>query len=86
MYVSYNTLVTPQDILNTLIVIGFLIITICIIFITYFLVRALKAITNLANSLENASLDIKDRLQNRAFSLIPALLVALIGKILKKGR
>lgn len=75
-----------QDILNTFIVIGFLVITVCIVFITYFLVRALKAIANLADSLENTSQNIRERLQTRALSVIPALLIALVNRIFKRGR
>lgn len=75
---------TTQDILNILLGIGVLAIAVCIIFTTYFLVRALKSVTNLTNSLESATQDIKSKLQMRALLTIPALLIGLVNKIFRK--
>lgn len=82
----YNMGVTTQEILNTLLIVGFLIITICIAFVSFFLVKALKAIINLTQSLEETSDNIKQKLQMRFLTAIPAILVALIGRFLKRGR
>ena len=71
-----GTMNTTQDILNILLTLGVLIITACVVYITYYLVRALKSITNLANSLGRV----------KVLAAIPALLIALASKILKKGR
>lgn len=77
---------STQDLLNIILIIGFLIIVACISFITYFLVQALKTIAKLADSLENTSENIKEKLQMRALTALPALLIALVGRFLKKGR
>ncbi|OGE28647.1 hypothetical protein A2867_04345 [Candidatus Daviesbacteria bacterium RIFCSPHIGHO2_01_FULL_40_11] len=77
---------TTQDILNLLVAAGFLIVTICIVYITYYLVQALKSVTNLTDSLGETTQNIKDKIQMKALTVIPALVVALIGRILKRGR
>lgn len=75
-----------QEILNTLIVIGFLVIATCIAFVTYFLIKALKSIINLTESLTETSENIKGKLQMRILSLIPAIVVAFISRLIKRGR
>lgn len=77
---------TAQDFLNIILGIGFLVITACIVYVSYYFVQALKSITNLSDSLENTTQDIKSKLQMKVLTAIPALIVALIGRILKKGR
>lgn len=83
---SYNILVITKDILDITLILGFVIIVICAVYITYYLIRALKAISDLSDSLLDTTLDIRDRLQKNALSAIPALVMALIGKVLKKRR
>ena len=75
-----------QEILTALLVIGFLIISVCFIFITYYLVKALKSVINLTDSLGETTQNIKDKIQMKVLTIIPALVVALIGRILKRGR
>ncbi len=83
----YNSLVnTAQDFLNIILVVGALIITACIVYVSYFLVQALKSITNLSDSLEDTTQGIRDKIQLKALAAIPALLVAIAGKIIKKKR
>lgn len=82
----YNTAVTTQDILNILLIIGFLVITVCIALITYFFIKALKSIASLADSLENTAQDVREKIQMKTLRIVPALLVALVGRILKRGR
>lgn len=77
-------MINTQDILNILLGIGVLIVAVCIIFTTYFLVRALKSITNLTDSLESTAQDIKSKLQMRVLLTIPALLIGLVNKIFRK--
>ncbi len=77
---------STQEILNTLLVTGLLIITACIVLVTFFLVKALKSIINLTESLAETSDNIKQKLQMRFLAAIPALLVALVGKLIKRGR
>lgn len=77
---------SAQETLNTLLVIGFLIITICVVFVTYFFVKALKSIINLTESLEETTENIRGKLQMRFLAVIPAILVALVSKLIKKGR
>ena len=75
-----------QETLTALLVAGFLIISVCFIFITYYLVKALKSVINLTDSLGETTQNIKDKIQMKVFTIIPALVVALIGRILKRGR
>lgn len=71
-----GTMNTTQDVLNILLTLGVLIITVCVVYITYYLVQALRSVTNLANSLGKV----------KVLAAIPALLIALASKIIKKGR
>lgn len=73
-----------QEITNIILVVGFLIITLCIIFVTYFLIKALKSITDLANSLQNTTQIFREKIQMNILRLIPAVLVGLIGRFFKK--
>ena len=82
----YNINMNTQEILNTLLIIGFFVITVCIVFITYYLVKTLKSIINLTESLEEATDNIKQKLQMRFLAAIPAILVALAGRLFKRGR
>lgn len=77
---------TTQEILTIVLTIGFLIITVCVIFITYYLIQALKSVTNLTDSLEETTQNIKNKIQLKALAAIPALLIALAGKVIKKKR
>jgi len=82
----YNINMNTQEILNTLLIIGFFVITVCIVFITYYLVKTLKSIINLTESLEEATDNIKQKLQMRFLAAVPAILVALAGRLFKRGR
>lgn len=62
---------TTQDILNLFLAVGFLVVTVCVVYITYYLVKALRSITNLTDSL-------------KSLAVIPALVVALVSRIFKK--
>lgn len=77
---------TDQNYLNIALAVGILVITICIAYVSYYLVQALKSITNLSTSLEDTAQGIKDKIRLKALAAIPALLVAIIGKIIKNKR
>lgn len=77
---------STQEILNTLLVVGFLIITVCVALATYFFIKTLRSIINLTESLAETTENIKSKLQMRLLTAIPALLVAIVGRILKRGR
>lgn len=74
------------EVINFLLIIGLLIISACIVVITFFLIKALKAITNLAESLQNTSQSIREKIQMRFVAALPAILVGILGKILRRGR
>lgn len=77
---------STQDILNVILAIGVLVITVCVVYFTYYFVQALKSVTNLTDSLEETSQNIKNKLQMRFLAALPALVVALAGRIIKKRR
>lgn len=77
---------STQDILNTVLAAGFLFITLCILVIAYFLIKALKAVTDLANSLTNTAEGLRDNIKIRVLTAVPALIVSLISKFIKRGR
>lgn len=77
---------STQETMNTLLVVGFLVITACIVLTTYYLVKALKSVINLTESLEETTENIKGKLQMKFLAVIPALLVALAGKLIKRRR
>lgn len=82
----YNTLVSTQDTLNIFLIIGLFIIVSCFVYITYYFVQALKSFSSLADSLDETTQSVKEKLQMKALAAIPALLVALVGRVIKKKR
>ncbi len=75
-----------RDILNLILIIAILVITACFAYATFYLTQALKSITTLADDLVDTTQSIKQKIQLKALATIPALLVALIGKVIKKRR
>ena len=75
-----------QEIVNILLVVGLLIISACVVATTFFLIKALKAITNLADSLQDTSQSIREKIQMRFLVALPAIVLGILGKILKRGR
>lgn len=72
--------------MSIILAVGFLVIVACIALVTFYLIKALKSITNLAESVSDTTQNIKDKLQMRAWAIIPALLVAIVRRIIKRGR
>lgn len=77
---------SSQDILNVVLIIGILVFVGAISLIAFFLIKALKAITNLAESLEDTTQNIKEKLQLKALAVIPPILIGLVSRIFKRGR
>lgn len=75
-----------KDILNILLILGLIIITSCVVFVSYYFIQALKAIMKLADNLDETAQSIKDKVQLKALAAIPALLVSLVSKIKHKKR
>lgn len=73
-----------QEIINLLLTVGLLIMAVCAILISYFLIRALKAITNLADALQNTTENIREKVQMNILQFVPAIAVGLISRFLKK--
>lgn len=73
-----------QDLLNILLAAGFLIITVCVLTITYFLIKTLKAITELSQSLANTTEGLRDNIKIRALTALPALVISLLGKLIRR--
>lgn len=78
------SIVDSQDLLNILLILGLLVITSCILYITYYFVKALKTFINLADNLEEVTQNIRGRLTLRALTALPAILIALAGKFIRK--
>lgn len=84
------SLMTASDIIGLILAIGFIIIAVCVVFVTVYFIKALKSITSLADSLQNTTENIREKIQNRFLSSIPAIFITLIsgfiGRFLKRGR
>lgn len=84
LVMGYNKhLMSLQDALSVFLIIGLVIFIICISTITFFLVKAFKAVTNLAE-------DIKGKTQLKALASIPGIFLSLVSatvsKLIKKRR
>lgn len=81
---GYNKRVNTQDILNVFLIIGIIVITGCILFSTFYFIQALRSIIQLAEDLNDATQSIKNKIQMKALATIPALLITLVSKVLKR--
>lgn len=77
---------STQDTLNIFLILAVLIMTVCVVYISFYLAQALKSMTNLSDDLDEIALNIKNKVAIKALAAIPALLVALVGKVIKKRR
>ena len=75
-----------QDALNIFLILGVMVITFCAVYISYYLAQALKSVTNLSDDLDEIALNIKNKVAIKALAAIPSLLVALVGRVIKKKR
>lgn len=74
-----------QDTLNIFILLVLITLSICAVFTTYYFVQALKSITQLSDDLDETARSLKNKVQLKALAAIPALLIALAGKLRKRG-
>lgn len=77
---------SSQEIISIVSTVGFLIIVVCAIFITFYLIKALQSLKTLADSLQNTTEKIKEKIQINILKFVPAIVVGLIGRLLKRGR
>ena len=75
-----------QDTLNIFLILGIMVISTCAVYISYYFVQALKSVTNLSDDLDEIALNIKNKLGLKVLAAVPALLVSLVGKIIRKKR
>lgn len=72
--------------MNVFLIVGALVITGCIVAVTYFLIQALKAVTRLAERLKESTEDLKDKMGFKVLAAVPPILVTLISRFFKRGR
>lgn len=72
-------LMSLQDALNIILIVVLVTFIICILITTYFSVKALKAVTNLAE-------DIKEKSKLKVLATIPTILLSLVSKFVRRGR
>ena len=87
MYIScIISKVNTQDLLNLSLALGIIVITICVVFITFFFVQALKSVSNMTENISDITQNIKEKMQMKALAAIPAILVSLASKIIRRKR
>lgn len=80
---------STADFLNLVLAFGFIIIISCIMFVSYFLVKALKAVINLANNLEDTTRDvqiIKNKIKMGLLTGLSTLLATFVTGIIKRKK
>lgn len=80
---------STADFLNLVLAFGFLVIIVCVAAISFFLVHALKAITNLANNLEDTTKDvqiIKNKIKMGLLAGLSTFLATFISGVIRKRR
>ena len=65
MYAQMNT----QDLLNFSLALGFIVITTCVVFTTFFLIQALKSLSNAAQDISDTTQGIKEKLQMKVLKI-----------------
>lgn len=75
-----------QDVFYTILIIGIITFVVCVIFTTYYFIKVLKSITNLLSDVEEAAQNVKNGLKIKALAVIPAIILALAGKLINKRR
>lgn len=75
------------DFLNTILVLALLTITGSAVFVSFYLVKALRSLTKLVDNLENTAEDIKlikNQLKVKVLTTFIAVLAGLLGRFFKK--
>lgn len=75
-----------SDLMNIFLIVGFIVITFCIVAITYFVIQALRAFTKLAEDINDTTQNIKNKLKFKALAALPAVLIGLVANAIKKRR
>lgn len=75
-----------QDTLNLSLAFGFIVITICIVFITFFLIQTLKSVSNMASDISETTQSLKEKIQMKALAALPAILLGLASRIIRRKR
>lgn len=75
-----------QQLIYTLLIIALIIVTSCVVLITYYMIQALKSVTVLAENLIETTEGLTNKVGLKALAAIPPILVALVGKIIRRGR
>lgn len=75
-----------RDVLNIFLIFSIFTITACVVFVSYFFVQALKAVTNLTEHLKNSTEGLKNKLSLKALAAVPSIFIALMARLLKRGR
>lgn len=73
-----------QDVLNIFLIIALVVVVACIVYVSFYLVSALKSITNLTDDTDEVVEGLKSKVQMKALLAIPAILISLAGKLIKK--
>lgn len=74
-----------QDALNIFLIIALIVVVACIVYVSFYLVSALKSVTNLTDDTDEVVEGLKSKVQMRALLAIPAILISLAGKLIKKS-
>lgn len=74
-----------QETLNIFLIIFFAVMTGCLLITTYFLVRALKVIINLADHLNETAESLRNKFQLKALAAVPAILLGILRNFRKRG-
>lgn len=74
-----------QDALNIFLIIALVIVVACVVYVSFYLVSALKSITNLTDDTDEVVEGLKSKVQMKALLAIPAILISLAGKLIKKS-
>lgn len=80
---------STSDFLNLVLAFGFIVIIACVAAISFFLVHALKAITNLANNLEDTTKDvqiIKNKIKMGLLAGLSTLLATFVSGVIKRKK
>ncbi len=75
-----------QEVVYIFLIVGIISIIVCTIYVTYYSVKALKSITNILNNLEDAAVNAKEGIRIKVLAAVPAILLALASKLIRKRR
>lgn len=75
-----------KEVLDIFLILAITIVTTCIVLITYFFIKTLNSLEELSEHLKNVTSNFAGRAGLKFLSMVPPLMVALIGKLFKRGR